>query len=156
MTHIIDEVAVCKTTCEKTAKSESPTRGHESKCRQTNRDAQRAIPSRIVDAPRRCFFRSLSIKELALNSDFKVVNVLVLNSRWLWGERGIAFVRVGIRNVRAHAQVGPRKNARAPSQARRHAGSVYLLRELAVPSHRSIIPSSGNDAPKVVPDESSP
>src|SRR6266853_5423207 len=88
MTHIIDEVAVCKTTCEKTAKSESPTRGHESKCRQTNRDAQRAIPSRIVDAPRRCFFRSLSIKELALNSDFKVVNVLVLNSRWLWGERG--------------------------------------------------------------------
>jgi hypothetical protein len=103
-----------------------------SRNRSVDRDAQRAIPSRpsrVVDAPRRrCFFRSLS-----LNSDFKVVNVLVLNSRWLWGERGsrktqrsVSFVRVGIRNVRAHAQVGPRKNikARAPSQARRHAGSV--------------------------------
>ncbi len=40
----------------------------------------------------------------------------------------IAFVRVGIRNVRAHARVGPRKNApRAPSQACRHAGSVYCI-----------------------------
>ncbi|SRR5216683_3869724 len=60
----------------------------------------------------------------------------------------------------AHAQVGPRKNARAPSQARRTSARgfcvQYLLRELAVPSHRSIIASSGNDAPKVVPDESKP
>jgi hypothetical protein len=95
MTHIMDQ----ETTCEKTAKSESPPRGHEI---ETNRDAQRAIPPRIVDAPwRRYVFQSLSIKELALNSDFKVVNVLVLNGRWLWGKRG---------SRKTHYRLCPRRN----------------------------------------------
>jgi len=42
-------------------------------------------PSRIVNRPSRtCLFQSLSIKQLTLDSEFKVVNTLVINHRWLW------------------------------------------------------------------------
>ena len=42
--------------------------------------------SRIVNCPpRACLFQSLSIKELALDCEFKVVNALVIDHRWLWG-----------------------------------------------------------------------
>ena len=118
-----------------------------SKCRQTNRDAQRAIPSRIVDTPwRRCFFQSLSIKELALNSDFKVINV-VINGRWLWWERG---------SRKAQYRLYPRRNPKCsrsrssrseeecaarsePGTWARGLSVLYLLRELANHAHRSII-----------------
>jgi hypothetical protein len=89
-----------------------------SKCRQTNRDGRstgHSIPHSRRSAEE-VFFRSLSIEELALNSDFKVVNVLVLNSRWLWGERAHER-RISPLSASSEsemfAQVGPRKNARA-------------------------------------------
>jgi hypothetical protein len=42
--------------------------------------------SRIVNCPSRtCLFQSLSIEELTLDCEFKVVNALVIDNRWLWG-----------------------------------------------------------------------
>jgi len=42
--------------------------------------------SRIVNCPpRTCLFQSLSIKELTFDYEFKVVNALVIDHRWLWG-----------------------------------------------------------------------
>jgi hypothetical protein len=41
--------------------------------------------SRIVNCPpRTCLFQSLSIKNLAVDSDLKTINALVINGRWLW------------------------------------------------------------------------
>lgn len=45
-----------------------------------------AHPTRIVNRPPRTrLFESFSIKELALDGKFKVVNALVIHHRWLWG-----------------------------------------------------------------------
>jgi hypothetical protein len=42
--------------------------------------------SRIVNCPpRACIFQSLSIKELTFYCEFKVVNAVVIDHRWLWG-----------------------------------------------------------------------
>jgi len=43
-----------------------------------------AHPSRKVNCPRRCHFPCLSIKELALESEFEVVNALLIDDKWLW------------------------------------------------------------------------
>ena len=45
---------------------------------------QTAHPSPKVNCQRRCHFPCLSIKELTLESEFEVVNALLINDKWLW------------------------------------------------------------------------
>jgi len=84
MTRIAAEVAVYEAT-RKQAKSE-PTRGDEIEGLTDQRST--AHSSRIIDGPPTgCLFQSPSIKELALDGMFSTMDVLVINDRWLWGQR---------------------------------------------------------------------
>ena len=84
MTRIAAEVAVYETT-RKQAESE-PTRGDKMEVLTDQRST--AHSSHIIDNPlMRCLFQSPSIKELELDGKFSTMNALVINDRWLWGQR---------------------------------------------------------------------
>ncbi len=84
MRRIAAEVAAYETT-RKQAESE-PTRGDEIEMLTEQRSTSHS--SHIIDGPpRRCLFQSPSIKELALDGKFSTMDVLVINDRWLWGQR---------------------------------------------------------------------
>ena len=42
-----------------------------------------AHPSRKVNCPRRCHFPCLSVKELAFEGEFEVMNASLIDDKWL-------------------------------------------------------------------------